>query len=225
MLKLIAALIMLIDHIGFIFFPTKLVFRIIGRLSMPIFAYCIARGFYYSKQHGTQKRYLLNMLAFALVSQLPYCLMIESEGLNIGFTWLLSLLLLFVSTLAYRSPAVRFAALVAALGLVCGFVYFGLLPVDYGIYGVITPLFFYLLIAHKKEGGFAYTFALLISWAVYVLVEQRTPGSLIQVVSVCSVPFLTLSKEFDEKVKLPKLVFYAFYPLHITVLLVLRYLL
>lgn len=225
MIKLVAALLMLIDHIGLMFFSELLMFHVIGRLSMPLFAYCIARGFYFSRQHGTQKRYILYMLAFALISQFPYYLMVESKCLNIGFTWLLSLLLLFVSTMDWRSPALRLRCMVASLSLVCILIWLRWLPVDYGIYGVITPLLFYLLIAKERENTMAYALALLISWAVYVLVEQGTPGSLIQVVSAFSAPILTLSKEFDGKIKLPKLVFYAFYPLHITVLLVLRYLL
>ena len=47
MLKLIACLTMIIDHIGVIFFPSMLIFRIIGRLSMPLFAYSLAKGFKY----------------------------------------------------------------------------------------------------------------------------------------------------------------------------------
>ena len=44
-LKLIAAITMLIDHTGLILFPNQMIFRIIGRLAFPIYAYCIAEGF------------------------------------------------------------------------------------------------------------------------------------------------------------------------------------
>ena len=37
----VAALTMLIDHIGMMFFPTVLGFRAIGRLSFPLFAFGI----------------------------------------------------------------------------------------------------------------------------------------------------------------------------------------
>ena len=37
MLKIIAAISMLIDHIGYMFFPDVIIFRIIGRLAFPIF--------------------------------------------------------------------------------------------------------------------------------------------------------------------------------------------
>ena len=35
---------MLIDHFGLMFYPNIVVFRAIGRLAMPIFAYCIGGG-------------------------------------------------------------------------------------------------------------------------------------------------------------------------------------
>ena len=41
-LKIIALITMAIDHIGMYLFPQILFLRIIGRLSMPIFAYMIA---------------------------------------------------------------------------------------------------------------------------------------------------------------------------------------
>ena len=106
MIKMIAALTMLIDHIGIVFSPTIYAYRIIGRLSMPLYAYCIARGFYYSKQHHTLKRYIIRMLILSLASQLPYYWMCGA-GLNIGFTWLFSLLLLTIGTAKYDIPCKR----------------------------------------------------------------------------------------------------------------------
>ena len=44
MLKLIAMLTMLVDHIGLLFFPEIMAFRIVGRIAMPLFAYGIAQG-------------------------------------------------------------------------------------------------------------------------------------------------------------------------------------
>ena len=49
MIKLLALLTMLIDHIGVILLKDIIIFRLIGRLAMPLYAYCIARGFYFSK--------------------------------------------------------------------------------------------------------------------------------------------------------------------------------
>ena len=48
-LKLIAIVSMLLDHVGKIFFPKILILQIIGRLAFPIFAFFIAEGFYYTR--------------------------------------------------------------------------------------------------------------------------------------------------------------------------------
>ena len=48
-LKIIAAISMVIDHVGLMFFPTLKILRIIGRLAYPIFAFMIAEGCYYTK--------------------------------------------------------------------------------------------------------------------------------------------------------------------------------
>ena len=49
MLKFIAAFTMVIDHLGFFIFKDVLIFRIIGRITFPIFSYLIAEGCRYTK--------------------------------------------------------------------------------------------------------------------------------------------------------------------------------
>ena len=222
MIKLIALLTMLIDHIGVVFLPRVFIFRIIGRISMPLFAYCIARGFYYSKQHGTTRRYILYMLAFALISQFPYYIMV-SEGLNIGFTWLISLLLLS-AVAAVRNSKGNFKttgkAVLAMVVLLAASYKF---PIDYGIYGVITPLLFYFLISQKKESTMNYILVLLVGWAIYTLLNKGSSGSMAQLLSVASAFVLTVSKKYDAEVSLPKWVFYSFYPVHMAALMFIRY--
>ena len=67
-LKLIAIITMTLDHIGIFFLlpPTYYLFRIIGRLSFPIFAFLIAEGFNYTKNI---KKYLVRLLIFSIISE------------------------------------------------------------------------------------------------------------------------------------------------------------
>ena len=222
MIKLIAALTMLIDHIGVVFFPGVGVYRIIGRLSMPLYAYCIARGFAYSKQHGTEKKYILNMLLLALFSQVPFCLM-GGSGWNICFTWTFSLLLLTAATQKFNATWKRVLSIMITALAIFMHLRFNIFPVDYGLYGVFMPLLFYYLIVNDKESTMSYLFVLLIAWAWYVLRRQST-GSLMQIVSILSAFILTVGKRFDHKVKLPKWVYYSFYPVHMSVLMMIRWL-
>ena len=48
-IKFIAAFFMLIDHTGIVFFPTVNVWRMLGRISMPLFAFSLAEGCKYTK--------------------------------------------------------------------------------------------------------------------------------------------------------------------------------
>ncbi len=48
-LKIIAAISMFLDHAGLLLFPTVAFFRIVGRVSMPIFAFLIAEGCRYTR--------------------------------------------------------------------------------------------------------------------------------------------------------------------------------
>jgi hypothetical protein len=221
MIKLIAAITMLVDHFGIIFFPDVSIFRIIGRLSMPLFAYCIARGFYFSRQHGTVSRYCRNMAILSCVSQVPYYLMC-GEGFNIGFTWLFSLLLLVLATTSRFKMAVKVLLISSVSAVLVALQLSGWFCVDYGIGGILTPLLFYLLISKKLESFINYVVAILCGWSVFVL-SSGSVASMAQIVSVGSAAVLPLAKRYDRKVKLPKWFFYGFYPVHIMILLIIRY--
>lgn len=89
MIKILACITMFIDHIGLLFFPKQILFRIIGRISMPLFAYCIARGI---KNTKNVKNYIFRILLISIVSQIPYMLMINYFKLNICFVWVLTVI-------------------------------------------------------------------------------------------------------------------------------------
>ncbi len=80
-LKLIAMLSMILDHVGDNFFPDQLWMRALGRIAMPIFAFCIAEGFGHTRNRG---RYLLRMGIFALVSEIPFDLVTSGKLLELS---------------------------------------------------------------------------------------------------------------------------------------------
>ena len=66
----------------------------IGRLAFPIFAFQIVEGFFHTKDF---KKYLVRMLLFALISELPFNLMAEGGWVfpfhqNVMFTFCIALL-------------------------------------------------------------------------------------------------------------------------------------
>ena len=71
MLKTIAIIAMVIDHIGFYFINTipsgvYTICRCIGRIAMPIFVYLLVQGFFHTKSF---KKYITRIGIFALITQ------------------------------------------------------------------------------------------------------------------------------------------------------------
>ncbi|MGL4790801.1 MAG: TraX family protein, partial [Anaerotignaceae bacterium] len=68
-IKIIGLITMTIDHIGMVIFPHEILFRIIGRIAFPIFAFQLAQGVKYTSDI---KRYITRLFIFAIVSQPIY---------------------------------------------------------------------------------------------------------------------------------------------------------
>ena len=110
MIKLIALITMVIDHIGLVFYPDVATFRVIGRISMPLFAFCIAKGFFYSQKNNTVIKYMRNLLILAIISQIPYSFI--NNGMNIVTTWLFAVMVLGIQEL-YNGNLIRKAIMIS----------------------------------------------------------------------------------------------------------------
>jgi hypothetical protein len=73
-MKIIACIIMLIDHAGLILFPSVGIFRIIGRIGFPLFAFFIAEGCRYTKHK--LKRFI-TILAMGIAYLLIYYFLMD----------------------------------------------------------------------------------------------------------------------------------------------------
>ena len=87
-LKCIAILTMFIDHMGAVFFPGELMFRYIGRIAFPIFAFLLVEGYFHTRD---VRRYMLRLGLFAVISEIPYYLafretILEFEHQNMFYT-------------------------------------------------------------------------------------------------------------------------------------------
>lgn len=218
-LKLIAMITMVIDHVGIVFFPQYPVFRMIGRLSFPIFAFLISEGFYYTKN---LKKYILRMTVFAVLTEPIYMLFsigrIEfsfSNNHNVLFSFVLALLLLyFVKSGIDKKGKLWFLWFVPAIA---GLAVADLLYFSYGSYGMLMIIAFYLIkranLNSSTQKNILITLALAATTTLYCLINNNT----FQATAVfAAIPlwFYNGKKGF----KMPKYLFYIFYPAHLLVL-------
>ena len=195
-IQCVAALTMLIDHIGAVFFPAVIGFRAIGRLSFPLFAFGIAQGVTYTSDF---RKYFLRILMAAAVSQPIYMKLFALTQLNPLFMLAWGALALYF----WREEKKVFAGILL-LGA-----YFA--DMSYGWYGVWT-IFFFGFYGMEESLCFYGQVALNVLYGL-------TTGAWVQILSLFSFGFLdgkwriaALSK------KLPRYFFYVFYPLHLLVL-------
>lgn len=146
-LKIIACVTMLIDHIGFLFFPHYMIFRIIGRIAFPIFAFLIAEGFLKTKD---VKKYIIRLSVFAVISQAPFYFLNKLAGvtgphLNILITLVLGIFVLLLVT-KVKNIFLQVLGILAILA----FAYF--FNVSYGVYGILSIVGSYVFLKNRKAG-------------------------------------------------------------------------
>ena len=207
-LKLFAIITMTIDHIGILFFPTNQIFRIIGRMSMPLFAFQVGVGL---KKTSSKNKYILRMFFIALISQLPFCFMLKLcnytiNSLNICFTFTISLLVLYFLELGKRHKLYYVASIILIL---CS----AFISMDYGIYCVFLVITSYWF----QDNKIMLTYSLLSAALIYYIIENNT----IQLYMLLTLPLLWLYN--GKKGKNLKYFFYLFYPLHMLIISLIKY--
>lgn len=213
-LKLIAMVSMLVDHVGAVFFPEAVWMRAIGRLAMPIFSFCIAEGYIHTRD---RKKYLLRMGIFALVSEVPFDLAFDGViGLghqNIMLTLFLAILaLMLFDMIRGEKPGIA-QNLLAGMTVLMLAVAALLLNADYTLFGVLTVFLFYVLRSKHP--------LLRAGVGVGFLVALRSVGYNL----AAGLSFIPIAMYNGKKGKGLKWLFYAFYPGHLLALYALSLLL
>ncbi len=192
-LKLIAAITMLVDHIGVVFFPDIIWLRVIGRVSFPLFIWLLMQGEAHTKNIW---RYGLRLGLLGLVSQPIYQIAFDTGQLNILFQLLIGLVCLRVTRQrpAVMLPVWILGALVAEA-----------LDISYGSYGIILILLIRYFRPH------------LLWWLVWVdfhLVWSLYAGSFQLPAIAVPLLFMAFNGQRGPKARW----FYGFYPGHLALL-------
>ena len=145
MLRIIAIVLMVSDHIWATYMSFGDWMTYIGRMAFPIFAFQIAEGFVHTKNF---KKYALRLLSFALISELPFNLFYSSRWFNpyhqnVMFTLLLGLMAIKVIDNLKKNHKGKDIAL-SALWLILITVASVIGFVDYGFNGTLMVVLFYV---------------------------------------------------------------------------------
>ncbi len=200
MIKIIAMVSMLLDHIGEVFFPNTDILIVIGRLAFPLFAWGIAKGL--KRTHNFNK-YAIRLLFIAIISQYPHDLLFKSDYSNVCFTLLDGLIVLKL----YESKVKYYFKILGILGLFT--IAHSILNFEYGIYGIALIVVFYIF-----EGKYYLIFLQTVITIMGVLLYHFSP---VQFVSLLAILIIDLLQKYDFKIN--KIIGYGFYPIHLLLLL------
>ena len=217
-LKLLAMAAMLADHIGYLFFPQALWMRCVWRLAFPIFCFLIAEGCVYTHD---RRKYALRLLAFALLSEIPFNLMNSGAvwdryHQNVLWTLLTGALVCWLLDWALKNRR-ALAFVLTALVMAAAFYLLERLNTDYGGWGMLLVVMFYGV--HRAPGGavskmiaqlFGLTFFSLAAMGGYVSIELWS--------LVALVPIWLYRGRQGYHSKPFQYACYAFYPVHMLLL-------
>ena len=241
-LKLIACLFMLLDHIGYMFCPDVMILRILGRISFPIFAYFIAEGCKYTKN---RLKHFLTIFILGVIFQIVYTISNNFDGsyLNIFITFSISILLIYllqlIKHLIIDKNNIVLSILCTILLIVSIFlVYFmcnlskfninSKLVLDYDFYGAILPLIISLFEFRRyntynkilKKLDSKYPTLILFTLGLFLLaITSRAYLHNINIewFSFISLIFMLFYNGMRGHYNL-KYFFYVFYPIHLVIL-------
>ena len=214
---------MIIDHVGIAINNSTC--RIIGRLAFPLFAFQMAIGMKHTKNI---QRHTTKLLIFATICQIPYIVFMKmckiDPDLNIIFTFTVSNLLVLVldyfkvfnkkddnkKEINWRNLLI--ILLLTTLILVLA----NYIDVDYGIYGVLLPVFFYYAFENRILIACVYPFMII----AHYLCNPSTI-TLLGIVGTFDLLFI-LNYNGKKNYKNGK-VFYWIYFLHLIVLIAFKY--
>lgn len=226
-LHILAMAFMLCDHLWATVIPGNEWLTCVGRIAFPIFAFMIVEGYFHTKK---LKNYVLRLLIFAVLSEVPFNLMSGGSMFNplhqnVLWTFLIGLGLIHLIERAKHKRAI-WMWLVTVVAILVGLLValFGM--VDYAYYGVLMMLVFYLF---RGRRWWCFVGQLICMW--YINVEMM--GGMVYPIELFGREWIIHQQGFALLALIPiwlyhgkqglynkvlKYTYYAFYPVHLLLL-------
>ncbi len=150
-LHILAMAFMLMDHLWATLLPAQEWLTCVGRIAFPIFAFMAVEGYFHT--HNL-KKYLLRMLIFAVISEVPFDLMYGGTWFypvhqNVIWTLMMGLVGIHLMETVRKKKSTFVYILVSAIVVILGGLLGTLSMVDYYGIGVLTVFIFYFFRGRK----------------------------------------------------------------------------
>ena len=231
MLKCLAMILMLLDHLWATIIPGNQWMTNIGRIAFPIFAFLITQGYIHTSDF---KKYLKRLFIFALISEIPFNLIYTGSLVfpfhqNVLFTLILGLLC--INEIDKMKNNKSFKNVIIGTVKIIVFLLLGTVGfVDYGLTGIFTIIAFYIF----RNFKFAWIYQLISLILLYIVFfkgqsvilnifnfEYYLPLQSIGILSLIPIWLYNGEKGIDNK-KL-QYMFYWFYPAHMMLIYLIYY--
>lgn len=208
LLQLVAMLTMLIDHVGYLWFPEQWGLRVIGRIAFPLYAFGIVQGYRLSRD---LKGYTRRLGGLALISQLPFMWAFDVWEINVIGTLFVGILALYGLD-RFRSRLGKALVVIASIGLLAA------IPADYGVYALL------LLFIYRYAPT---SLSILLLHLLLNMYYWLNTGVVYQHFSLVATAWLTVGASPIRKmnISVPRWLWISFYPGHLLLLVIITWLL
>lgn len=226
-IKIIAIITMLCDHFSDSIIGHISILNVIGRIAFPLFAFQLVIGYCHT---NNIKKYFSRLFIFALISQVPFSVLMYIMGgsiwmLNIFFTLLLGLLALYIYD-SKLNKILKLFLILSVIGIA------ELLNVDYKAWGVVLIMFIRLFYPNniklhsllqnqnKVIQNIVFIFGMLVLCIIRFMpyFNLISMGWLISELIFTFIPVVFMLLYNGKKGLSLKYFFYAFYPVHLLIL-------
>ena len=230
-LKILACIFMLMDHMGYILWPEIEWLRWVGRLAFPIFAFFIAEGCKYTRN---KYRYFGVILCLGLIMALIQYLATNELYINIFLTFSVSILLVYflhyIKKIIFENStpkmSVAYFAILLALAIIVTLFVDSIVNFDYGFWGILVPVFFSIpntrgINVPESIIKFDNLYSKLLFGLIGLIILSI--GNSMSYQWICLFALVLLSLYNGERGKINiKYFFYIFYPAHIALLYLIK---
>lgn len=225
LLKIIALIFMIVDHVGVAFYPGVPELRVFGRIAMPLYAWCLVVG---SEYTHSAPQYALRLFVLGVISQPFYVMALSHDWTDFNILFLFGIAVLAIAGIKAKYYGSQYWAPALCIILL------QYIHVDYGLNGLLFILVLYA--ARRSRAGLAAAFLAVaafwgsVSFPVSSLfgisLSFMNEGVLnpvkelffqMQAFMWMALPLILVSTR--SSIRMPKWLGYGLYPLHLVALI------